>query len=226
MPSGSVELARRTTATLAGDRLVVEVPERRGLLGFRPYRVAVRVTVPTGSRVVTRAASADVTCSGRFGTVTSHSASGDVGIGDVDGPVEVHLASGRLRVGSGARITVHTASGAVDVGRASGDVQVQAASGAVHIGLAESSVRVHTASGRVTIDEARHGRVALTAASGDLRVGVPAGVVAHLDLNSISGRVRSELPVEDVAPQDGAGLDIHARTASGDLLVTSAGSAG
>src|SRR5215207_6891180 len=54
----AAELARRTTANQAGGRLVVEVPERRGLLGFRPYRVSVRVTVPTGSRVTTKAASA------------------------------------------------------------------------------------------------------------------------------------------------------------------------
>ena len=214
---GRIDLSSRA------DKLVVEVPERRGLFSFRQPRVAVRVTVPTGSRVVTGAASADVHCFGRLGMVTAHTASGDIGIGDVDGPVEVHLQSGRLRVGSAAAITVRTASGAVDVGRASGEVQVRAASGTVHIGVAESSVRVQSASGRVAIDEARRGRVALTAASGDLRVGVPAGVVAHLDLSSISGRVRSELPVEDVAPEEGAPLDIQARTASGDLLVTSAG---
>jgi hypothetical protein len=81
---------------------------------------------------------------------------------------------------------------------------------------------VHAASGRVRIDEARSGTVALTAASGDLRVGVAAGVVAHLDLFSHSGRVRSELPVDEVAPEGSAALEISARTASGDLLVTSA----
>ena len=53
----AAELAERTTVELTvGDRLAVEVPERRGLLGFRAHQVAVRVTVPTGSSVVTKAA--------------------------------------------------------------------------------------------------------------------------------------------------------------------------
>ena len=47
-------------------------------------------------------------------------------------------------------------------------------------------------------------------------------MVARLDLTTISGRVRSELPVEDSQPEDGAPLEIRARTVSGDLLVTPA----
>jgi predicted DNA-binding protein with PD1-like motif len=221
----AADLAERTTAVLTdgGKRLTVEVPERRGLLGFRPYRVAVRVTVPTGSRVSTKAASADVTCAGRFGEVTVHTASGDATVDDVDGDVELHAASGRLRLRSGGRVKAHTASGKVEVGTATGDVDVHAASGEVRIGVAEASVRVKTASGKVWIDEARQGTVDLNAASGDLRVGVRAGVVARLELNTISGRVRSELPVEDSRPEGGAPLEIRARTVSGDLLVAGAG---
>jgi DUF4097 and DUF4098 domain-containing protein YvlB len=117
---------------------------------------------------------------------------------------------------------VHTASGKVDVGKATGDVEVHAASGEVRIGVAEASVRVKTASGRVSIEEARQGTVDLHAASGDLRVGVRSGVVARLDLNTVSGRVRSELPVEDSQPEEGAPLEIRARTVSGDLLVVAA----
>jgi len=83
---------------------------------------------------------------------------------------------------------------------------------------------VKTASGQVSIDEARQGTIELDAASGDLRVGVRSGVVARLDLTTISGRVRSELPVEDSQPADGASLEIRARTVSGDLLVSAAGS--
>jgi hypothetical protein len=54
--SEAAEAAEHTTVELSGDRLSVEVPERRGLLGFRTHKVAVRVTVPTGSSVVTKAA--------------------------------------------------------------------------------------------------------------------------------------------------------------------------
>ncbi len=222
----AAELAERTRVELTDDgrRLRVEVPERRGLLNFRSARVDVRVTVPTGSAVTTKAASAGITCAGRFAAATVNTASGDTTIDDVDGDVEVHAASGRLRLRSGGgRVTAHTASGKVEIGTATGDVEVHAASGEVRIGVAEASVRVKTASGRVTIDEAGSGTIELNAASGDLRVGVRAGVVAHLDLNTISGRVRSELPVEDSRPADGAPLEIRARTVSGDLLVAAAG---
>jgi len=218
----SAEAAERTTIKLSGNRLTVDVPERRGLLGLRTHKVAVRVTVPTGSTVVAKAASADVTCAGRFAAVTVHVASGDVTVDDVDGDVELHAASGRLRLRSGGRVTAHTASGKVDIGSAAGDVEVNAASGEVRIGVAEASVRVKTASGKVSIAEAHRGTIELDAASGDLRVGVRSGVVAHLDLNTISGRVRSELPVEDSQPADGAPLEIRARTVSGDLLVAAA----
>jgi DUF4097 and DUF4098 domain-containing protein YvlB len=222
--SEAAELAERTRVELTdgGRRLLVEVPERRGLLGFRSARVDVRVTVPTGSTVATKAASADVTCAGHFAAVTVHTASGDATVDDVDGDVEMHAASGRLRLRSGGRVTAHTASGKVEVGTATGDVEVHAASGEIRIGVAEKSVRVKTASGRVTIDEARSGTVELNAASGDLRVGVRSGVVAHLDLNTVSGRVRSELPVDDSGPAEGAPLEIRARTVSGNLLVAAA----
>ena len=222
------ELAERTVPTLSssGDRLVVEVPERHGPFNLRPAPVSVRITVPTGSRVSARAASAEVGCTGRMETVTARTASGDVSIAEVTGDVKVQTASGSVRLASAGRVDVHTASGRVDVERATGDVDVRAASGDIHVGVAEASVRARTASGRVAVDDVRCGTVSLTAASGDLRVGVRAGVVARLDLRSASGRVRSELPVDDVAPEDGARLEIRARTASGDLLVTSAAGAG
>src|SRR5512133_4188711 len=91
----TAEQVERTTAELTGGgrRLTVAVPERRGRLGFRNHRIAVRVTVPTGSQVTTKAASADTTCTGRFGALTVHTASGDVTVDDVDGDVELHAAS-------------------------------------------------------------------------------------------------------------------------------------
>jgi hypothetical protein len=52
---------------------------------------------------------------------------------------------------------------------------------------------------------------------------VHAGVAAELDLQSGSGRARSELDVSDTAPTSGAAvLRIHGRTGNGDVLVTRA----
>ncbi len=60
-----------------------------------------------------------------------------------------------------------------------------------------------TASGDITVEDARAGVVSLNAASGDLHVGVRSGVTAHLDVSSVSGRIRSDLPIKDAPPEAG-----------------------
>ena len=143
-------------------------------------------------------------------------------VDQVDGDARIHCASGDVALGSGRAVSVHTASGQVRNGHASGDVDVHCASGRVRIGVAEASVSAKTASGDITIEEASTGTVALTVASGDVRIGVRSGVTAKLDLRSVSGRIRSELPVDDAAPEAGAPLEISARTTSGSVLVVPA----
>jgi DUF4097 and DUF4098 domain-containing protein YvlB len=219
--SESEEAARRVSVEFSPERrrLTVVVPEKRVIFG-RTIRLAIAVTVPAGSRLRARSATADLTCTGRLEAVEAHTATGAITLDEVTGRTEVHAASGRVRVGSSGEVTVHTASGAIDVGRAAGEVEVHSASGRVHVGLAESSVRVRTASGDVTVDEAVSGTVELSAASGDLRVGVRSGVTARLDLNTVSGRLRSDLPVDDVPPADGpAVLEIRSRTMSGSVQI-------
>jgi DUF4097 and DUF4098 domain-containing protein YvlB len=219
--SDSADAADRVRVEMLADRrrLLVVAPERRIIFG-RGARLAIAVTVPAGSRLRTWSAAADVTCHGRLASVKSHTASGDIAVDEVTGGTDVHSASGDIRIGSTGAVSIHTATGAVRVDRAGGDVDVHSASGDVHVGLAEAGVRAHTATGDVTVAEAVSGVIELTAASGDLRVGVRPGVVARLDLSTVSGRVRSDLPVED-APPDGGGpaLEIRSRTMSGTVAV-------
>jgi DUF4097 and DUF4098 domain-containing protein YvlB len=216
------ELAEGTAVTFDGRGLSVETPERRQILSIRRRRVDVTVTVPTGSSLTTRTASATLSATGRYATVEAHSASGDMIIDEVDGDVEAHVASGDVTIGSGRAVSAHSASGRIRIGHATGDVDVRCASGKVQVGVAEGSVRAKTASGDISIDEARTGTITLDVASGDLRIGVRTGVTAHLDLRSVSGRIRSELPIEDDAPDGGAPLEIKARSTSGNVLVVPA----
>ncbi|HEX6755030.1 MAG TPA: DUF4097 family beta strand repeat-containing protein [Mycobacteriales bacterium] len=210
----------RVEASGDGRRIVVELPDRKGLTGIgRQLRVAVRVAVPPGSALRLHAASAKVTAAGRYADAEVHTASGTVRLGDLTGPAQVHVASGEIEISSCAGGKVHAASGSLSVGRTSDRLDVHTASGDVSIGVAESSLRIRTASGRVTIEEAASGRLELDTASGDQRIGVRRGVTAKLDLVSPGGRVRSELPVEDEAPEGGAGLEIRSRAASGLVLV-------
>jgi DUF4097 and DUF4098 domain-containing protein YvlB len=217
------EFAERTKVELSGDgrQLTVVVPERRLMFG-RGTRIAVAVRVPTDSRVRLRAASADTTCRGRLAELEAQTASGEISAEEVTGRTDVRAASGAIRVGAAGPVQAHTASGAVRVGSASGDVEVHVASGRVEIGSAAASVSVKSASGDLSVDEVSSGRIELTTASGDLRIGVRAGVVARLDLYTISGRARSELPVEDTAPAGGSTVEIRAKTVSGNVLISRA----
>jgi DUF4097 and DUF4098 domain-containing protein YvlB len=216
------ELAEETTVQLDGRQLRIEQPERRHFLGIKRRRVSITVTVPSGSSLTTKSASARITASGRYSTVDASTASGTVTVDQVDGDVDATCASGDVTIGSGRAIRAHSASGRIDIGHATGDVDVKCASAQIRIGVAEGSVRAKAASGDISIDEARAGTISLSVASGNLKIGVRSGVSAHLDLRSTSGRIRSELPVEDDAPDDGAPLEIQARTTSGNVLVVPA----
>lgn len=216
------DLADRTLVRLDGNRLTVEMPEKMATFSLRRRRIAITVTVPSGSSLSTRTASAKISATGRYATATANTASGEVVLDKVDGDVEIHCASGDVTIGSGRATRVHSASGRIRIDHATGDVDVHCASGRVQVGVAEASVNVKTASGDVTMEDARAGTVALNAASGDLHIGVRAGITAHLDLRSVSGRIRSELPVDDAPPEAGAALEIKARTTSGNVLVAPA----
>jgi hypothetical protein len=218
----AAQLAEDTTVRLDGRRLVVLAPERKVQFSWRRRRLAVTVTVPTGSALQTRTASATVRAGGRYAAAELHTASGAISVDQVDGDTELHCASGDVDLGRGRAVSVRTASGQVRVGHATGDVDVKCASGRVQIGVAEASVRVKSASGDITLGETSAGTVDLNAASGDIRIGVRSGVVAKLDVSSAGGRVRSELPVADAAPAAGAPLEIRARTASGAVLLVPA----
>ena len=215
-------LAADTSADLSDSgRLTVGVPDRRGLRSST-HRVAVTVTVPTGSSLASKTASATVVTTGRFAATSAHGASGTVRLDRTDGPVDVHLASGDVTIAAAGSVRVQSASGGVEVGRATGDVDVHSVSGDVRIGVAERSVRAKVVSGSVTVSEAVSGSVTVSATSGALTLGVRRGVAARLDLSSVSGRVRSELAVEDTAPDGGAPLEIRGRTVSGSITVRSA----
>lgn len=216
------DLADEVTVRLDGRRLTVELPDRRIRIGLRRRRIAIRITVPTRSSLQGRTASATLRANGRYASAELHTASGELQIEHVDGDVEAHCASGDVSVGSGRAVTVHTASGQVRIGHATGDVEVHCASGRVRVGVAEASVRAKTASGDISIDEASAGTVSVNVASGDVRVGVRSGVTAKLDLRTVSGRIRSELPVDDTAPESGSPLEIQTRTTSGSVLVVPA----
>jgi DUF4097 and DUF4098 domain-containing protein YvlB len=203
-------------------------------------RVVVRC--PTGSAVDVSSASASITATGTVGAVKAKSASGDLTFDQIDGPAQIGTASGDVNFGSiegsakiesvsgdvrgeqvGAVTKVGTASGDVSVELASDDLTVESVSGDVKVGEAAADCRAKTTSGDISVGKATSGRVDLQAVSGDLRVGVAAGSLLHVEGESVSGDLRSEIPLDDAPPEQGGSagpeLNIWLKTISGDAVV-------
>jgi len=218
------------------DRGQVSVipPKTRGRFG--DLDLDMEIVVPTDSSVVAKSGSADVRMSGQVAAVKVKSGSGDVSLERVSGPgsidtgsgdVTLDAAAGELRVRSGsgdfvaevlqAATTISTGSGDIRVERAAAPVLVKTGSGDLDIACSEADVTMTTGSGDTLIRQASRGRITSKAASGDVRIGVPAGTPVWTDISTVSGTVRSGL--EGVGePEPGADfVEIRATTVSGDV---------
>jgi hypothetical protein len=213
------QLIAASTVEFDGGTLTITVPDRVRLLSSTPLDLVVQL--PPGSSCVLYAASAEVRCSGEFGSLDIRTASGDVTAQQAAGPVNISTASGDVQLGEAAgEVRLSTASGDASVRRARGDVTVNSASGDLLIGRADGSAKVRSASGDVRIECMTAGRGEVTTASGDVSIAVPGGVGVYLDLSAMTGDVRS-----DLAPADSDGdaeLSLHCRSISGDVHVTHA----
>jgi hypothetical protein len=103
-------------------------------------------------------------------------------------------------------------------------VQSGFGSGNLAVSSCRGTVRARAGSGDARVGAA-WGDVDFTAGSGQVSVGLPEGVSARLDVTSGSGRVHSELPIEDQAASSKA-ITIRARTGSGDIRLFRADGAG
>lgn len=228
--------AEDTTVEQRGDQVVVVAPQRRAGLFGRTPELDVRVTMPTASRLATKLGSADTTVTGRVGETLLKSGSGDIRMETVDAEAMFEVGSGRMSVGevtgdlrvkagsgdltlerSGGSVSVATGSGDVEITSAVGAVQVKTGSGDLRVREAHSDVSLSTASGDVVVDLMHAGELVAKNVSGDVRVGVPAGLPVWTDIVTVTGSVHSDL---EGAGQPGEGepfLALRAKTVSGDI---------
>jgi len=200
-------------------RLDVAGPRRSGL--FRGHAAFdVTITLPEGSRCMARTASAGLSCSGVLGALDAHTASGDITVARVTGHLQAETSSGDIRLDETGTAEIRTASGDVRLTRARDDVSVRTASGDVTIASAGGDVAGVTASGDFRVSSVARGSTEVSAASGDVVVGVNPGVGVYLDLSSAVGSVTSQL--EETGPSDDITLGVRCRTASGDIRIVRA----
>lgn len=241
---GAEELVERAVVecrpTGRRNLLVVKVPKLHGLRFLRRNGVTVRVTVPEGSDVSLMTASADVEVSGPVGNADLATASGEVSTDDVTGEVSAKSASGNFTLGNvGGELKVHTASGDLRCSAVAGRVLFSTASGDVEIGSAGDRVDVKTTSGNARLGELAHGAqvtgvsgdvrvlsigagtLRVRSVSGDVAVGVAPGVDLEVDVETVSGSVESDIPLEKApaGPGGGARVEISVRSVSGDVAI-------
>lgn len=215
-----------------GGAVLVRQPS--GLLGTAGWQLGLRVELPTRSNLRVHAAATDVRTTGLLGTVAVETGSGEVSLEAAESGFEVHTGSGNVRLGRGDA-HVRSGSGDVWIGEAdvvacsvgSGDVTVDQAreigaksgSGDVRIGRVEGDARLHSSSGDVTVEELWRGEAHVSTASGDVRLGIAAGVPVWLQVDTVTGDVQSDL-VERGRPAEGQEyLALHLRTVSGDIVL-------
>jgi DUF4097 and DUF4098 domain-containing protein YvlB len=224
-----------------GHQIVVIAPKRTGFFSVgRDLRV--EATVPTDSELVTRLGSADVTTDGALGWVKLASGSGDVTLEDVNAEALVKSGSGDITIGSiGGPANLTSGSGDIEVDRlgdaaqlstGSGDIRVTHAGAALSVksGSGDLEVRdagadavLSTASGNVRIGRFPAGKLTTRSVSGDVSVGIPAGVPVWTDITSASGTVRSRLTGAGEPAEGQPYVELRARTVSGDVLLDEVG---
>ncbi len=228
--------ADETSVEHKGRRLLVVAPRQGGLFSAG-RRLDITVTVPLDSELASKLGSADLTARGRLGTTHIRSGSGDVSLEQV-GDTLVESGSGDVEVGRVQALRVKSGSGDVRVDHAEGDVVVSTGSGDVRVvesratvsaksgsgdlsvGDASADVSFTTGSGDFVVESQRRGRVTGKGASGDVRIGIPAGVPVWTDLTTVSGVIHSSLAGAG-QPEPGADhVELRVKTVSGDVVLS------
>jgi DUF4097 and DUF4098 domain-containing protein YvlB len=214
---------------------VISPKGNRGLFGGEPSYV-VTIDLPTHSNAVVKTGSADIAFDGDFGAGQLKSGSGDCRLDAFDGPLLVETGSGdivltragsELRVKSGSgdvdvahaeqALAISTGSGDVEIGTTNGQAIVKTGSGDLEIGHAGEGVSMSTGSGDMTINSATKGKFNAKGASGDVQIGVPAGIPVWTDLTTVSGTIHSDLQGAG-QPEPGQDyIELRAKTVSGDI---------
>ena len=214
---------------------VISPKGNRSFFGGEPA-YTVTISLPVHSNTVIKTGSADVTLDGTFGHGQIKSGSGDCRLDTFDGPLVVETGSGDVVLSrAGAELRVKSGSGDVDVAQADGILSVSTGSGDVEIGTthgqavvktgsgdleirhASDGVSMSTGSGDMKIGTATKGKFSAKGASGDVLIGVPAGIPVWTDLTTVSGTIHSDLRGAG-QPEPGADyIELRAKTVSGDI---------
>ena len=217
--------------------LIVEGPRdvRRG------PEIHVRIATPATLDARVKTGSGSISSRMPLGTARLGTGSGNITLDRVEGDLGVSTGSGDVRVGHAVgAVRAGTGSGSIDIEEAGDALGLSTGSGDVRVGDAAGRTTVKVGSGDITIERIRDHSVATSGsgdvtvevadgpsvqaetARGDVRIGVPDGVPAYLDLKTVTGRIRCDLEPGEQPAEGERSLMLRARTVSGDISVVKA----
>jgi hypothetical protein len=174
-------------------------------IGGHSYRL--RIRCPHGADLVARTVAADIDALGSYGEGDVKTTSGDLDLGEFRGALALKTVSGDATVQRvGGKLTSQLVSGDLLVDDTAASVQTKTISGDVRLVVVEGDVEVRTV-------------------SGDIEVGVRRGSRLHVDANSVSGVLDSDVPLSGSPEETSAAgplVDLRAKTVSGHFRVVRA----
>jgi hypothetical protein len=217
------ELLAQTAVTMSGHTLTVAAPRQGGIFdlpvfGRRANRgLEVRVLVPTGTAVKISTFTAPIWITAAVGGADLAFATGEAAVRHVEGDLRLRFGNGTAKaVEVTGSVQVRSGSGSANFGTIGGGLTAGCGSGDLEVHVVHGPVRSRCGSGAAVLHEV-HGDVDVASGSGGLEIGLPSGLTAKLDLHTGSGRVRSELPIEDQPKVAEGSIILRARTGSGDV---------
>jgi DUF4097 and DUF4098 domain-containing protein YvlB len=154
------------------------------------------------------------------GVLDARTGIGDVTVASVAGDAAVTTGSGHVAVGSvDGSLEVKNHNGRTAVGDVSGALRVKAANGDISAGLVGSDVVASSANGDVRVEGVTCGLARLRTAMGSIELGVAAGTAAMLDAHTSFGNIRNLLDRVDGPSGAARSVEVHARTAFGDVVI-------
>lgn len=219
------DIVERTTVALAGNTLTIATPRRGGVFDLfgsqQDKRDAVEITVYVPSHTAMKLVSftAPIITTGEGGSADIAAGAATVTLDHVAGELRLRLGSGDSDIGvvTGA-VQLRSGSGNARIDEVGGDLTSGCGSGTLEVGRVYGRVRSRTGSGTASFD-AVYGDVDLASGSGGLTIGLPEGLSAQLQLTTGSGRVASDLPIDDTPAAAAKKIVIRARTGSGDIVL-------
>jgi hypothetical protein len=203
-------------------------------VNVRNIAVDYEITVPAETTIRSHSGSGDQTIEGTRGNVDVQTGSGDVRLTRLTGEIRLQTGSGNLQAREIAgSVKGSTGSGDVEIDETSqGDIDLHTGSGNITARGVQGGFQGETGSGDVTAEGTQSGTWKIHTGSGNVRVRLPANAAFDADINTSSGTVEVDSPLEMTVQgrvQEtrksihgkvrGGGPLLSVRTGSGDIHI-------